>query len=143
VADQAEPAMRQVLETGEPAVGIEVTGETAAQPGVARTWIQSWVPVHGRRDEIIGVSVTAEEITERRRIEQLRDTFIGMLSHELRTPITSLYAASQLLRRREAEPGRADRDADLVDEVVAGAERLHRIVENLLVLARAERGVTL
>jgi PAS domain S-box-containing protein len=143
LADEVEPAMRRVVETGEPVSGLEITGETAAQPGVVRTWTESWSPVRGRRDEVIGISVTAEEITERRRIEQLRDTFIGMLSHELRTPITSLYAASQLLRRREAEPGRADRDADLVDEVVAGAERLHRIVENLLVLARAERGVTL
>jgi signal transduction histidine kinase len=101
------------------------------------------MPVRGRRGEIIGISVTAEEITERRRVEQLRDTFIGMLSHELRTPMTSLYAASQLLRRREADGGTAGRDHDLVDEVVAGAERLQRIVENLLVLARVERGVAM
>ena len=155
IADDVEPALRRVLETGEAVAGAEVTGETAAEPGVVRTWIESWSPVRGRRDEIIGLSVTAEEITERRRVEQLRDTFIGMLSHELRTPITSLYAASQLLRRRAAdpervadlgratEPQRGSGDLDLVDEVVAGAERLHRIVENLLVLARAERGVTL
>ena len=143
VADQAEREMRQVLETGEPVVGIEITGETAAEPGVERTWIESWIPVRGRRDEIIGISVTAEEITERRRVEQLRDTFIGMLSHELRTPMTSLYAASQLLRRREGEPGDTERHHDLVEEVVAGAERLQRIVENLLVLARVERGVAM
>ncbi len=145
VADEAEPAMRRVLQTGEPLVGIEISGETTADPGNSRTWLESWMPVRGRRDEIIGISVTAEEITERRRIEQLRDTFIGMLSHELRTPMTSLYAASQLLRRRDSEaatdaPGR---DEDLVDEVVAGAERLQRIVENLLVLARVERGVAM
>ena len=143
VADQAEPAMRQVLETGEPVVGIEISGETAAEPGVARTWIASWIPVRGRRDEIIGISVTAEEVTERRRVEQLRDTFIGMLSHELRTPMTSLYAASQLLRRHEGGAGDARRDHELVEEVVAGAERLQRIVENLLVLARVERGVAM
>jgi PAS domain S-box-containing protein len=143
IADQAEPLMRGVLASGEPVTGIEITGDTAAEPGVERTWIESWIPVRGRRDEIIGISVTAEEITERRRVEQLRDTFIGMLSHELRTPMTSLYAASQLLRRREGEPGTAERDHDLVEEVVAGAERLQRIVENLLVLARVERGVAM
>ena len=99
--------------------------------------------MRGRRDEIIGLSVTTEEVTERRRVEQLRDTFIAMLSHELRTPITSLYAASQLLRRRDGDRGHEGRDQELIDEVVAGAERLQRIVENLLVLARVERGVTL
>ena len=108
-----------------------------------RTWIESWMPVRGRRDEVIGISVTAEEITERRRVEQLRDTFIGMLSHELRTPITSLYAAGQLLRNRRRTAARTGATSDLVDEVVAGAERLQRIVENLLVLARVERGVAL
>ena len=146
IADEAEPAMRRVLETGEPVVGIEITGESASDPGVPRTWIESWSPVRGRRDEIIGLSVTAEEITERRRVEQLRDTFIAMLSHELRTPMTSLYAASQLLRRHEGGRGTGGaegRDQELIDEVVAGAERLQRIVENLLVLARVERGVAL
>jgi PAS domain S-box-containing protein len=142
VADDAEPGLRQVLETGEPVVGIEISGETPAEPGVVRTWIESWIPVRGRRDEIIGISITAEEITERRRVEQLRDTFIGMLSHELRTPMTALYAASQLLRRREGERG-GERDHELLEEVVAGAERLQRIVENLLVLARVERGVAM
>src|SRR4051812_36101758 len=74
VAEQAEPAMRRVLQTGEPMVDVEVTGLTPADPGAVRTWIESWMPVRGRRDEIIGISVTAEEITERRRVEQLRDT---------------------------------------------------------------------
>jgi PAS domain S-box-containing protein len=144
LADEAEPAMRRVLETGEPLVGMEITGQTPAEPGVSRTWIESWIPVRGRRDEIIGISVTAEEITARRRVEQLRDTFIGMLSHELRTPMTSLYAASQLLRRRDADTvADSGREMDLVEEVVAGAERLQRIVENLLVLARVERGVAM
>jgi PAS domain S-box-containing protein len=145
VADQAEPLLRRVLDTGEPVSGIEVSGETPAHPGIIRTWLETWVPIRSPRDEVIGISATVEEITERRRVEQLRDTFIGMLSHELRTPITSLYAASQLLRRNLAAGIHADADvrADLLEEVMAGTERLQRIVENLLVLARVERGVAL
>jgi PAS domain S-box-containing protein len=142
LADAAEPVLRRILETGEPVVGIEVTGQTVAQPGVERTWIETWMPVRSSNDEIVGISITAEEVTERRKVERLRDTFIGMLSHELRTPITSLYAASQLLLRSRAASS-SERDRELVAEVAAGAEGLQRIVENLLVLARVERGVAL
>jgi PAS domain S-box-containing protein len=140
LADQVETDLRRVLETGQPAFDLEVTGRTPANPDVERTWLENWIPIFGPSGQAIGISVTAEDITERRKVDELRDTFIGMLSHELRTPMTALYAASQLLlRRRQEDHG----DTELVHELAAGAERLHRIVENLLVLARVERGLTL
>jgi PAS domain S-box-containing protein len=140
LADQVEGPFREILETGIGRVGVELTGTTAAEPGVDHTWLENWIPIFDPGGQVVGISVTAEDITERRKVDQMRDTFIGMLSHELRTPMTSLYAASQLLlKRRRHDAG----DTELIAEVAAGAERLHRIVENLLVLARVERGLTL
>jgi K+-sensing histidine kinase KdpD len=84
--------------------------------------------------------------TESRRTqEQLRnanetkDEFLGLVSHELRTPITTIYGGARLLRLRGKsldETSRAEVLRDIGDET----DRLHRIVENLLVLARAEVG---
>ena len=77
------------------------------------------------------------DITDRREADAFRDAFVGILSHELRTPITSIYAASTLLGR----PGLDDaRRAELVADVSEEAERLRRLVDDLLVLAKAERG---
>jgi PAS domain S-box-containing protein len=77
------------------------------------------------------------DITDRREADAFRDAFVGILSHELRTPITSIYAASTLLAR----PGLGDdQRAELVADVNEEAERLRRLVEDLLVLAKAERG---
>ncbi|HEY5486474.1 MAG TPA: PAS domain-containing protein [Candidatus Limnocylindrales bacterium] len=77
------------------------------------------------------------DITDRREADAFRDAFVGILSHELRTPITSIYAASMLLAR----PGLDDASrAELVADVSEEAERLRRLVEDLLVLAKAERG---
>ena len=77
------------------------------------------------------------DITDRREADAFRDAFVGILSHELRTPITSIYAASTLLAR----PGLGDdKRAELVADVSEEAERLRRLVEDLLVLAKAERG---
>lgn len=68
LADTAEHMLRPVLETGEPLLNVEITGETPAQPGVQRTWVESFWPLKDG-DRVIGVSTVCEEITERKRIE--------------------------------------------------------------------------
>ena len=81
--------------------------------------------------------VIVRDVTDLRHARQLRDAFIGVLSHELRTPITTIYAGSRVLARPDlAEEMRRE----VAFDVQAEAERLHRLAEDLLVLARAERG---
>lgn len=87
----------------------------------------------GRPTWLFGIGI---DINERKEADELRDLFIGMLSHELRTPVTSIFGGAQLLRR-DGLDGAARRE--LVAGVVAESERLERLVENLLVLARVER----
>jgi PAS domain S-box-containing protein len=89
----------------------------------------------GRRLEAERDGLLAEE----RRAGEFREAFIDVISHELRTPITTILGLTQILAR----PGRADdatsRNA-LLEDVRAESERLHRLVEDLLVLSRVERG---
>lgn len=81
------------------------------------------------------------DISERRAAEEVRDTFLGILSHELRTPVTSIYGGTQLLLNR---PNLApDAGHEILADVASEAERLNRMIENLLVLARVERGADL
>jgi PAS domain S-box-containing protein len=104
----------------------------------------------GRPIRMIG---TGQDITDRRRIVEDRDrlladerragefreAFVDVISHELRTPITTIMGLAQILAR----PGRADDDATrmaLLEDVRSESERLHRLVEDLLVLSRVERG---
>ena len=49
IADQAEAVFRQVFATGEPILHTELEGETSAQPGVKRSWDESWYPIKTRR----------------------------------------------------------------------------------------------
>jgi PAS domain S-box-containing protein len=67
IADDVEPRLRRVIETGEPAVDIEVNGETPAQPGVWRTWVASWLPLTDETGQVTGVNIVAEEVTEERK----------------------------------------------------------------------------
>lgn len=73
------------------------------------------------------------------RAAQLRDAFVGVISHELRTPITTIYGTSKMLRRSVERMTPAER-ADAIGDIEAEADRLRRLVEDLLVLSRAEGG---
>jgi signal transduction histidine kinase len=73
------------------------------------------------------------------RAQALRDAFIGVISHELRTPITTIYGLSKMLRQRRDSLSEEVR-ARAIEDVEAEADRLHRLVEDLLVLSRAEAG---
>ena len=90
------------------------------------------------RGELSWIAVLTD-ISARIEADHLRDTFIGMLSHELRTPVTAIYGGSQILLARGDRLDRAI-TRDLITDIAAETERLHRLIENLLVLARVERG---
>jgi PAS domain S-box-containing protein len=76
-----------------------------------------------------------QDITERKKLEQIKDEFIGMVSHELKTPITvvigSVYTAmSKGISRKDAQL--------LLQDAASSAESLATIVDNLLELSRAQ-----
>lgn len=79
------------------------------------------------------------DVTWRHEADQIRDRFLGVLSHELRTPVTSIYGGTQLLLGRGARLDPETRN-ELLVSVAAEAERLQRMIENLVTMARIERG---
>ncbi|MFB2836059.1 PAS domain S-box protein [Floridanema evergladense] len=98
VADTAEQLLRSILETGEALLNVEIVGETPAQPGVQRTWIESWLPL--KNDEhIIGISVVCEEITARKQAEMA----LQQLNAELETRITERTAEVSFVNDRLLE----------------------------------------
>jgi signal transduction histidine kinase len=88
-------------------------------------------PADGGRIIVLrDVSAAREERAERR-------AFLSILSHELRTPITTIYAGSRVLARRD--PTEASGSQEIAKDISAEAARLYDVVEDLLVLARAEQ----
>lgn len=69
LTEQAENALRQVLEMGTP-LRFEFRGETPAQPGVERIWDEHWFPLADQSGPITGVGLVVEEVTERKRSEE-------------------------------------------------------------------------
>ncbi len=74
------------------------------------------------------------DVTEQRRQQVVRDTFIGVLSHELRTPVTTIYAGSKVLSRSTDLSTETQRE--IFDDIASEAERLHRLVEDVVAMTR-------
>jgi signal transduction histidine kinase len=84
-----------------------------------------------------GFIVVLRDVSRAREARVDRDAFLGVLSHELRTPITTIYVGSRLLAREEDAPAAR---RDIAADIEAEAERLFRLVEDLLVVTHSERG---
>jgi PAS domain S-box-containing protein len=69
LAPRTEPYYRRVLETGEALVGLEMSGETPASPGVKRHFLANYYPIGTREGPPLGVGAAVVEITERKRAE--------------------------------------------------------------------------
>jgi PAS domain S-box-containing protein len=79
--------------------------------------------------------VVMRDVTETLRREKVRETFIGVLSHELRTPVTTIFGGSKLLARESSGMDEATR-REIFDDIHAESERLQRLVEDVVALNR-------
>jgi two-component system sensor histidine kinase SenX3 len=88
-----------------------------------------------RRDgEVVGAVAFTRDVSEARRVESVRRDFVANVSHELKTPIGALG----LLAETMASADDAKVVLQLADRVVREADRLSRIVDDLLDLSQIE-----
>ncbi len=83
----------------------------------------------------VATIVLVQDVSDARRTRQAREAFMGVLSHELRTPVTTIYAGSKVLGGAGGSLTPAVRQ-EVYRDIAAESERLYRLVEDLLVLAR-------
>jgi signal transduction histidine kinase len=89
-----------------------------------------------------GRIVILRDVTTIHEEKEERRAFLSILSHELRTPITTIYAGSRVLARRRKDSRRtAQASQEIAADISAEAAKLYDVVEDLLVLTRVEQGV--
>lgn len=84
-----------------------------------------------------GAVVAFVDLTEIRRLESVRRDFVANVSHELKTPLTSIRGYAETLLNDDLPP---DLQRQFLEVVHRNADRLHHIVEDLLDLSRLESG---
>jgi PAS domain S-box-containing protein len=88
---------------------------------------------------ISGMVVAFQDVSERRRLEKMKDEFISTVSHELRTPLTSLRASLGLISSGSLEK-RPEKQRQMLDIAIANSDRLIRLVNDILDFDSVERG---
>ncbi|MCL7929024.1 sensor histidine kinase [Halomonas llamarensis] len=73
-----------------------------------------------------------------RELDRLKDEFVAMVSHELRTPLTSIRAFAEILRDSDKMPD--EKRQHFLGVIVHESQRLSRLIEEILDLARLESG---
>jgi K+-sensing histidine kinase KdpD len=141
---------RRFAEVAE-AFAIDKDGLTAGQllAGEGPTSGEFALAADGRRIELSTFLFGSEgeerrilllrDVTEARRRDRLRDAFLSLLSHELRTPMTAVYGGATLLQRIGDRLDPQTRH-ELRNDIVVEADRLSRLIDDLLVLTRLEGG---
>lgn len=113
---------------------------TATASEVARSGRLSARLHLGGDDELARLARTFDEMLARLEASFDRErAFIGEVSHELRQPLAALGAEAELTLLRKREPAEYARALEAIRE---RAERLSRTIDDLLLLARADAGVT-
>ncbi len=104
-----------------------------------------WIRVQGKvyyneQKQPMRILGTVLDITELKRLQQQKDDFISIASHELKTPITSLRASIQLMNRMKDMPAAEGRIAKLIEQADKSMQKVIILIDELLNVSRMNEG---
>jgi two-component system phosphate regulon sensor histidine kinase PhoR len=127
-----EPLIANVFEENE-----KIHTEITAYYPVERKFDTHISPYYGGSWQQRGVIIVLHDITEIRHLEQMRSDFVANVSHELKTPITSVKGFAETLLSDEVTDKETEKQflQIILDESV----RLNRLIQDLLYLSKIEK----
>lgn len=97
------------------------------------------VPILSEDKSLMGVTIVLADVTELRRLDEMKSNLVSVVSHELKTPLTSIRMATHLLLE-ERVGSLTEKQTELLLTARDDAERLNEIIERLLDIGRLESG---
>ncbi|MGQ9583907.1 MAG: ATP-binding protein [Anaerolineae bacterium] len=104
-----------------------------------RTVEVSYSAIRDEEDRMVNILVDLHDITRFREAEELKSTFVSVITHELKTPVALIKGYASTLMREDAD---WDREAlrEMVGVIEEESDRLDRLINNLLDVSRIEAG---
>jgi two-component system, NtrC family, sensor histidine kinase KinB len=113
------------------AVSFHVDGEE-------RAYLPQVRPVRDPAGDTLGAAVVLNDVTRFRLLDQFKTDLVATVSHELKTPLTSVRLAVHVLLEETVGP-LTPKQTELLIDARENAERLLKLIEHLLALARLQR----
>lgn len=99
----------------------------------------TYAPLVDREGRLVNIIVNVRDITKSREAEELKSTFISVISHELRTPVALIKGYAETLNRDDARWDKATVQ-DSLNVIIEESDRLTELIENLLDASRLQAG---
>lgn len=128
----------QTLQPVEPR-GYESAIQVLDEGGGERFFLPHAVPILDDDRQLQGVTVVLADVTHLRRLDEMKSGMLSVVSHELKTPLTSIRMGVHLLLEERLGTITPQQN-DILVAVRDDSERLYQIVENLLDMGRIESG---
>lgn len=107
--------------------------------GTIRWIVCTGNPQFNAKGDFTGYIGACVDITEQKQLQDQKDEFIGIASHELKTPVTSIKAYGQVLEAMFRKTG-DDRKADMVVKMNNQVDRLNSLIGDLLDVTKIQSG---
>jgi PAS domain S-box-containing protein len=107
--------------------------------GQERFFLPTAVPIIDEERNLAGVTLVLADVTNLRKLDEMKSGMLSVVSHELKTPLTSIRMATHLLLE-EKIGGLNSKQQELLMAAREDAERLYTIIENLVDMGRIESG---
>ncbi len=83
---------------------------------------------------------TAQDVTEQRQFEQMKDDFMNIAAHDLRTPSTAVKGFVSMIRKGDFGPPPTGEIGEALKDIEEGADRMITMVNDFLTVSRIEQG---
>jgi NtrC-family two-component system sensor histidine kinase KinB len=107
--------------------------------GEERFFMPEATPILDDQRQLIGATLVLMDVTRMRRLDEVKSGLISTVSHELKTPLTSIRLATHVLLSEKLGP-LTPKQMELLATAREDSDRLFRILEGLLDLSRMESG---
>ncbi|MFA5090083.1 MAG: HAMP domain-containing sensor histidine kinase [Candidatus Omnitrophota bacterium] len=82
--------------------------------------------------EVSGIVLTLRDVTEARMEEMMKQDFLGLISHKLRTPVSVIYANACLLGGENSSEALNDKQRKFIASITEGSVKLRSLIDKLL-----------
>ncbi len=118
---------------------LYIEGDLQKQSGLLLPVGITYAPVFSNDGVLMNIIASVRDITRFREAEELKSTFVSVISHELKTPIALIKGYVSTLRREDVSSEREIVD-DSLKVIEEEADRLTELIENLLDASRLQAG---
>lgn len=130
--------MIQAMNEGVTVTGVELTVRTPS--GQPIPVVASAAPLRTDDGEIDAVVGVFQDVSPLKEAERLRDEFISVVSHELRSPLTPIRGFAQIIARDLQKEGEHEQHVTWLNTLQQHTDRLTRLVDDLLDVSRMRAG---